>query len=77
MHLPYLFSYWYPCMVATQLFMYTLYTIIIPVEDLERNNGQDKPYFMNKNLMHLLNVKNKEQTDSTTMRMESVDTIQP
>ena len=56
--------------------MYTLYTIIIPVEDLERNNGQDKPYFMNKNLMRLLNVKNKEQTDSTEMRMESVDTIQ-
>ena len=48
----------------------------IPVEDLERNNGQDKPYFMSKNLMSLLNVKNKEQTDSTAMRMESVDTIQ-
>ena len=47
-----------------------------PVEDLERNNGQDKPYFMSKNLMSLLNVKNKEQTDSTAMRMESVDTIQ-
>ena len=30
-----------------------------PVEDLERNNGKDKPYFMNQNLMTLLNVKNK------------------
>ena len=56
----------------SDIFMYTLYTIIIPVEDLERNNGQDKPYFMNENLMSLLNVKNKEQTDSTVM-VESTD----
>ena len=32
-----------------------------PVEDLERNNGQDKPYFMSKKLMSLLNVKNKTE----------------
>ena len=44
----------------------------ILVEDLERNNGQDKPYFMSKTLMKLLNVKNKEQTDSAPpIRMES------
>ena len=46
------------------------------MEDLECKNGQDKPYFMDKKLMSLLNMKNKEQTDSTTMRMEPVDTIQ-
>ena len=29
------------------------------MEDLERNNGVDKPYFMNKELQNILGVKNK------------------
>ena len=43
------------------------------VEDLERNNGKDRPYFMSKKLMKLLNVKNKvDQPDGGGMRLESV-----
>ena len=46
-------------------------TLLLPVEDLERNNGQDKPYFMSKNLMSLLNVKNKtEQSDGGEPQVE-------
>lgn len=30
------------------------------MEDLERNDGKDKPYFMSKKLMKLLNAKNKK-----------------
>ena len=48
------------CMVLN---MYTLHYCIL-VEDLERNNGQDKPYFMSKKLMKLLNVKNKTESSS-------------
>lgn len=34
------------------------------VEDLERNTGyDDKPYFMSKNLMKLLNAKNVKALD--------------
>ena len=59
--------------------MYGIYLyptlLYILVEDLERNNGKDKPYFMSKTLMKLLNVKNKEQTDNAPIRMESVDTL--
>lgn len=29
------------------------------MEDLERNDGLDKPYFMNKELQNILGVKNK------------------
>lgn len=32
---------------------------LISVEDLEMNNGKDKPYFMSKGLMKLLSKKNK------------------
>ena len=56
------------------VYIYTLHYYIL-VEDLERNNGKDKPYFMSKTLMKLLNVKNKEQTDNAPIRMESVDTL--
>lgn len=36
------------------------------VEDLERNNGVDKPYFMRKQLMNLLNAHNvKTSRDGT------------
>ena len=55
------------------------------VEDLERNNGHDEPYFMSKNLMKLLNVKNVKQhigdTDGTVtdeegaVQMESLETV--
>ncbi len=36
------------------------------MEDLERNNGKDKPYFMSKNLMKLLHARNQkyEGTDA-------------
>ena len=52
-----------------------------PVEDLERNNGRDKPYFMSKKLMKLLNAKNvKHETDGTdgtdgAVQMESLETV--
>ena len=50
------------------------------VEDLERNNGHDKPYFMSKKLMKLLNAKNvRERTDGTdgdgAVQMESLETV--
>ena len=52
------------------------------MEDFERNNGHDKPYFMSKSLMKLLDAKNfKEGTDGTDgtdgeeVQMESVETI--
>ena len=34
-------------------------TFICFCEDLERNNGQDKPYFMSKSLLKVLGKKNK------------------
>lgn len=44
------------------------------VEDLERNNGQDRPYFMSKKLQSLLNVKNKvDQPDIGDVHMESIE----
>lgn len=47
------------------------------MEDLERNNGHDKPYFMSKKLMKLLNAKNvKEGTDGDgAVQMESLETV--
>ena len=53
------------------------------MEDLERNNGHDKPYFMSKKLMKLLNAKNvKQHTDGTdgtdgegAVQMESLETV--
>ena len=36
------------------------HTHTLTVEDLERNDGKDKPYFMSKKLRKLLNVKNKK-----------------
>ena len=51
------------------------------MEDLERNNGHDKPYFMSKKLMKLLNAKNVKRSDATdggddNIPMESVENIQ-
>ena len=45
------------------------------MEDVERNNGHDKPYFMSKELMKLLHAKNvnTDQTDGEAMQLESVD----
>ena len=56
----------------------TVYLSFTPVEDLERNNGKDKPYFMSKKLMKLLNAKNvKHGTDGTdgTVEMEPLETV--
>ena len=49
------------------------------VEDLERNNGRDRPYFMSNKLMKLLNAKNvKEHTDgdNEALQMESLESVQ-
>ena len=32
------------------------------MEDIERNNGKDQPYFMGEELMDLINVKNEADT---------------
>lgn len=46
------------------------------MEDLERNNGHDKPYFMSKSLMKLLHAKNvKEYTDGDEDAVQ-MDTVQ-
>ena len=48
------------------------------MEDLERNNGRDKPYFMSKQLMKLLNVRNvrsKDHHDGDTIDMEEVQSV--
>ena len=44
------------------------------VEDQERNNGFDKPYFMSKELQKLMGVHNrvKETTDGGDVRMEDL-----
>ena len=53
--------------------------LVLTVEDLERNNGHDKPYFMSKKLMKLLNAKNvkTDGTDGTdgAVQMESLETV--
>ena len=53
---------------------------LLAVEDLERNNGRDKPYFMSKKLMKLLNAKNEKNgtdgTDGGAVQMESLETVQ-
>ena len=48
------------------------YYYYFAVEDLERNNGFDKPYFMNKELQNILGVKNKAQDhpDHGTVEMQ-------
>lgn len=48
------------------------------VEDLERNNGHDRPYFMSKNLMKLLHAKNAKGSDhpdgeSDQLEMEHIE----
>ena len=57
--------------------------LCIAVEDMERNNGRDKPYFMSKQLMKLLNSKNvKKGGDATdgeardSIEMENLETDQ-
>ena len=46
------------------------------MEDLERNNGYDKPYFMTDELKSLLNVDNKDSPDGgETLHMESLETV--
>ncbi len=55
--------------------------VLFTVEDQERNNGFDKPYFMSKNLQKLMGVHNrfKEGTDggesspSAPLKMEDVN----
>ena len=44
------------------------------VEDLQRNNGVDKPYFMTEELMGVLGVKNKLQDphEGQTLVMEDI-----
>lgn len=47
------------------------------MEDLERNNGHDKKYFMSENLKRLLNVKNvkSDHTDGDDEGLE-METVQ-
>lgn len=52
------------------------FTLTLTVEDLERNDGKDKPYFMSKQLMHLFQVKNKEEGKKKPVQMESLETVQ-
>lgn len=64
--------------MCVSYFLWRLY--FSTVEDLERNNGRDKPYFMSKKLMKLLNAKNvKHGTDGTdgndAVQMESLETV--
>lgn len=44
------------------------------VEDLQHNNGVDKPYFMSKELMYVLGVKNKlqDQPEGRMLVMEDI-----
>ncbi len=46
-------------------FSTSVFSLIIIVEDQERNNGFDRPYYMSKNLQKLMGVHNrfKEGTD--------------
>ena len=46
------------------------------VEDLERNNGHDKPYFMSKGLMKLLDAKNVKARDHADGEDISMETVQ-
>eukprot|EP00731_Ephydatia_muelleri_P024032 Em0016g303a len=47
---------------------------ICAMEDLERNNGFDKPYFMTKDLQNILGVKNKVQDrPDGTVEMQQTD----
>ena len=61
--------------VCMLLFFSALLMVLFLVEDLERNNGHDKPYFMSKGLMKLLdakNVKARDHTDGEEISMEIV-----
>ena len=63
------------CDLHTPLRLFT-FVQPIPVEDLERNNGVDKPYFMNKELQKILGVKNKSHDhpdDALVEMQESTD----
>ena len=39
------------------LWVFTKYFL---VEDMERNNGEDKPYFVDQDLLDLINLKEEE-----------------
>lgn len=43
------------------------------VEDMERNNGRDKPYFVDQDLLDLINLKNEEGEEEA---MEEILNIQ-
>ncbi len=51
--------------------------LLVLVEDLERNDGKEKPYFMSKKLMKLLNVHNSvKQQEKAVLPMDSLETVQ-
>ena len=54
--------------------LFTNFVLSCAVEDLERNNGMDRPYFMSKELMGVLGVKDRKQDPSVshTLTMEDI-----
>ena len=40
------------------------------VEDVERNNGKDKPYFMDQDLLDLMKLKNERGKEEETALVE-------
>lgn len=42
----------------------------VSVEDVERNNGKDQPYFMDEELLDLMDLKNKDHRRSVAQDEE-------
>ena len=52
--------------VLIKYWVYDFFCHLCIVEDLERNDGRDKPYFMSKELMKLLNAHNVKTGEDRT-----------
>ena len=46
------------------------FTNNVLVEDVERNNGKDKPYFMDQDLLDLMKLKNERGKEEETALVE-------
>ena len=56
--------------ITVRMFVFgRLYKNVL-VEDVERNNGKDKPYFMDQDLLDLMKLKNERGKEEETALVE-------
>jgi len=55
---------------SAELFKFESFCFAV-VEDSERNNGKDKPYFMSPELRKIINVKNETTPEEVQQRKQN------